>query len=72
MKEYVELVLIHAVAPTLTAIVIFYVRHLHHTMNSKMDRLLEVTARAARAEGVLEEKTRRDEIDNDRINKTLT
>ena len=78
MKEYI-VPLATASVPVFSAIILFFLRRLahtydrlYHTMNSKMDRLLELTAKAARAEGVLEEKTRRDAADDDRIRKTLT
>jgi hypothetical protein len=36
------------------------VTELHHTVNSKMDRLLELTASASKAEGAKEERDRAD------------
>jgi hypothetical protein len=62
MRDY-WIPLIQASATIMTAVVLYVLRRLYHTMNSKMDRLLEVTAKAAKAEGVLEEKTRRDAED---------
>ena len=58
MKDY-ALQVIAALGPVIGALCLYVLRRLAHSMNSKMDRLLELTAKAAHAEGVLEEKTRR-------------
>ena len=62
MKDY-WLPALQALGAILAPVTLFFLRRMYHTFNSKMDRLLELTARAAKAEGVLEEKTRRDAED---------
>jgi len=47
----------------LAPVTLFFLRRMYHTFNSKMDRLLELTAQAAKAEGVLQERERRDAED---------
>lgn len=61
--EFPWAAVIQGTITVLTAVLAWLVKNqvtqLHTTINSKMDALLKLTAAAAKAEGVLEEKTRR-------------
>jgi low affinity Fe/Cu permease len=44
----------------ITAALVYVIQKLHNTINSKMDKLLEVVAAKSKAEGILEEKDRQE------------